>query len=125
MDKLLQIKNISHEYKDFRLDSVSFSCEPGDIIGLIGINGAGKPTTINAILNIVEPDSGLVTWKGKEILKSNISKFREEVGFVGETLCYYPTITLKKILGFMSRIYSNWDNERARHYPTLFSSTEY
>ena len=37
MDKLLQIKNISHEYKDFRLDSVSFSCEPGDIIGLIGI----------------------------------------------------------------------------------------
>lgn len=113
MDKLLQIKDISLEYKDFRLDNVSFSCEPGDIIGLIGINGAGKSTTINAILNIVEPDSGLVTWKGKEISKSNISKFREEVGFVGENICYYPPITLKKILGFMSRIYSNWDNERA------------
>ena len=70
MDKLLQIKNISHEYKDFRLDSVSFSCEPGDIIGLIGINGAGKSTTINAILNIVEPDLGLVTWKGKEIYQN-------------------------------------------------------
>jgi len=42
MDKLLQIKDISLEYKDFRLDNVSFSCEPGDIIGLIGINGAGK-----------------------------------------------------------------------------------
>ena len=55
----------------------------------------------------IAPDSGLVTWKGKEILKSNISKFREEVGFVGENICYYPTITLKKILGFMSRIYSN------------------
>ena len=70
MDKLLQIKDISLEYKDFRLDSVSFSCEPGDIIGLIGINGAGKSTTINAILNIVEPDLGLVTWKGKEIYQN-------------------------------------------------------
>ena len=59
MDKLLQIKDISLEYKDFRLNNVSFSCEPRDIIGLIGINGAGKSTTINAILNIVEPDSGL------------------------------------------------------------------
>ena len=67
MDKLLQIKDISLEYKDFRLNNVSFSCEPGDIIGLIGINGAGKSTTINAILNIVEPDSGLVIWKEKEI----------------------------------------------------------
>ncbi len=121
MDKLLQIKDISLEYKDFRLNNVSFSCEPGDIIGLIGINGAGKSTTINAILNIVEPDSGLVTWKGKEILKSNISKFREEVGFVGENICYYPTITLKKILGFMSRIYSNWDNERASKLIKLFN----
>ena len=100
MDKLLQIKDISLEYKDFRLGSLSFSCEPGDIIGLIGINGAGKSTTINAILNIVKPDSGLVTWKGKEISKSNISKFREEVGFVGENICYYPTITLKKNIGF-------------------------
>ena len=72
MDKLLQIKDISLEYKDFRLNNVSFSCEPGDIIGLIGINGAGKSTTINAILNIVEPDSGLVIWKEKEISKSNI-----------------------------------------------------
>ena len=100
MDKLLQIKDISLEYKDFRLNNVSFSCEPGDIIGLIGINGAGKSTTINAILNIVEPDSGLVIWKEKEISKSNISKFREEVGFVGENICYYPTITLKKSIGF-------------------------
>ena len=70
MDKLLQIKDISLEYKDFRLNNVSFSCEPGDIIGLIGINGAGKSTTINAILNIVEPDLGLVTWKGKEIYQN-------------------------------------------------------
>ena len=70
MDKLLQIDDISLEYKDFRLDNVSFSCEPGDIIGLIGINGAGKSTTINAILNIVEPDLGLVTWKGKEIYQN-------------------------------------------------------
>ena len=69
MDKLLQIKDISLEYKDFRLNNVSFSCEPGDIIGLIGINGAGKSTTINAILNIVEPDSGLVIWEGKGNIK--------------------------------------------------------
>ena len=121
MDKLLQINDISLEYKDFRLDNVSFSCGSGDIIGLIGINGAGKSTTINAILNIVEPDSGLVTWKGTEISKNNISKFREQVGFVGENICYYPTIPLKKILSFMSRIYSNWDNERASKLIKLFN----
>lgn len=121
MDKLLQIKDISLEYKDFKLDNVSFSCGSGDIIGFIGINGAGKSTTINAILNIVEPDAGSVLWKGKEVLKNDISEFREQVGFVGENICYYPPITLKKILGFMSRIYSNWDDKRASKLLKLFN----
>ena len=121
MNKLLQVNNISLEYKDFKLDNVSLSCGPGDIIGFIGINGAGKSTTINAILNIVEPDAGSVLWKGKEVLKNDIPEFREQVGFVGENICYYPTITLKKILGFMSRIYSNWDNERASKLLKLFN----
>ena len=50
MNNALTISGLTKTYKDFVLDSVSFNVPEGSIVGLIGENGAGKSTTINAVM---------------------------------------------------------------------------
>ena len=46
----LELNGVTKQYKDFKLDSISFTVPQGSIVGLIGENGAGKSTTINAMI---------------------------------------------------------------------------
>ena len=68
MDTILQVDNLTKQYADFKLDHVSFSVPKGTIMGLIGENGAGKSTTINAILDLIHKDDGTVTFSDVEHL---------------------------------------------------------
>ena len=63
----IEIKNITKEYKNFKLDNVSFKVVEGRIVGFIGRNGAGKTTTIKSILNIVKTNSGNVKFFGLDL----------------------------------------------------------
>lgn len=56
MVSALQITDLTKEYPGFKLDHVSFTLPQGTIMGLIGENGAGKSTTINAILDLIKRD---------------------------------------------------------------------
>ena len=70
MDAILRVDNLTKQYADFKLDHVSFSVPKGTIMGLIGENGAGKSTTINAILDLIRKDDGTVTFWGQELALS-------------------------------------------------------
>ena len=67
MVSALQITDLTKEYPGFKLDHVSFTLPQGTIMGLIGENGAGKSTTINAILDLIKRDEGSVTFWGEEL----------------------------------------------------------
>ena len=54
MDAIVQVEKLSKQYRNFRLDNVSFSIPKGAIVGLIGENGAGKSTTISAIVDLIK-----------------------------------------------------------------------
>ncbi len=55
---LLEVRDLEKRYPTFTLDKVSFSLEPGYIMGFIGRNGAGKTTTMKAMLNLISRTSG-------------------------------------------------------------------
>lgn len=61
MNNALTISGLTKTYKDFVLDNVSFSVPSGSIVGLIGENGAGKSTTINASLGLIHKEAGHVS----------------------------------------------------------------
>ena len=71
MDTILQVENLTKQYSGFQLDHVSFDLPKGTIMGLIGENGAGKSTTINAILDLIKKDDGTVTFWGQELAHQN------------------------------------------------------
>ncbi len=68
METVLSVQNINKHYPGFALENVSFSLAPNRIMGLIGKNGAGKSTTLKAILNMVSPESGSCHHVPKEFL---------------------------------------------------------
>lgn len=55
---MLAVRGLTKRYPAFVLEDVSFTLRPGRIMGLIGKNGAGKSTTLKAILRLVAPDAG-------------------------------------------------------------------
>lgn len=120
MGEILRTENLRVEYPSFELKNISFSCSKGEIIGMIGVNGAGKSTTIKAIMQMVSRTDGDIYWKNKKVTRKEISAFRECVGYVGDNDCYYPNIKVGKILHFVSEVYSNWDNDLMEKYIQLF-----
>ena len=79
MNNALTISGLTKTYKDFALDNVSFDVPTGSIVGLIGENGAGKSTTINAALGLIQKESGHVSVLGKDELDNET---KEQIGVV-------------------------------------------
>ena len=73
MEAVLSVQRIHKHYPGFALENVSFSLAPSRIMGLIGKNGAGKSTTLKAVLNMVSPESGSVTMFGKNFYQHETS----------------------------------------------------
>lgn len=121
--KILEVTDLTKRYESFLLDSVSFSLEPGYIMGFIGRNGAGKTTTIKAMLNLIHKDGGEVLINGKPFLE-NETACKKEIGFVmGEFDCYKKS-SLRRITEVTKRFYEDWDDEAYRGYLTRFSLDE-
>lgn len=65
---LLQVQNLHTSYGAIRaLRGISFSVEQGQVISLVGANGAGKSTTLNTISGLLKPTEGTITFEGKPI----------------------------------------------------------
>lgn len=107
----LKLTNITKKYDDFILDNVSFNVPKGNIVGLIGENGAGKSTTLNSILDIIERDSGDVFILDSE--KNKISNdIREKIGVVFDGNNFPEDLTPQKLNNVLKAIYSNWEEKQ-------------
>ncbi len=63
---MLKVRNLRKEFETVvAVDDVSLEVHRGELFGLLGPNGAGKTTTIRTVLNIIQPDSGEITFDGK------------------------------------------------------------
>ena len=100
---MISINNISKHFgKLTALNKVSTTCERGECIALIGPNGSGKTTLIKSILGMVLPDSGTITFNGKNI--ANSWQYREEIGYMPQIGKYPDNMTIGQILDMMKDI---------------------
>ncbi len=118
MDNILEVRNLTKQYADFALDHVSFSIPKGTIMGLIGENGAGKSTTINAILDLIHKDDGTVTFWGQEL--SSAKQLKEDIGVVFDGINFYETLTAAKVGKISQTAYKQWDDRLYREYLNRF-----
>lgn len=104
----LVVNNLTKKYRDFALDKVSFSVPCGTIVGLIGENGAGKSTTINAILGLINYDSGNIELLGKQDTQDD--SVRNQIGVVFDGNNYPDVLSAQKLNRVFKQIYATWDD---------------
>lgn len=121
MEYLLELENVSKKYKRFQLQQVSFKIKPGKIIGFVGINGAGKSTTIKIIADLIRKDSGTVKFFN---IDRNKQCFNEQIGYVMDSSYFYEKQTIGMVKSIISSTYQNWNEKEYNHYMELFGLEE-
>ncbi len=119
MDAILEVKDLTKQYDGFTLDHVSFTVPGGCIMGLIGENGAGKSTTIKAILDLIHKDEGKVTFWGKDLAQA--PEMKEDIGVVFDGISFYETLTPARVGRILNEAYKNWDDNLYKEYLQRFS----
>lgn len=111
----LDISGLTKRYRDFTLDSVSFSVPYGTIMDVVGENGAGKTTTIDCILNTIARDSGEIKIFGKE-MQDRDTDTREKIGVVYDGDNFPGYWSARQLSQVMDGLYSQWDNALFQKY---------
>ena len=119
----LEVRGLCKTYPAFTLKDVSFDVPQGAVVGFIGRNGAGKSTTLKAILGLVHPDGGDVRFFGQDV-RQHEREYKEQIGVVLGGIDFYPKKKVKTITDVTRRFYRNWDEEKYRHYLQLFRIDE-
>lgn len=83
---MLRIQGLTVTFGDrTALDRLDLDVETGSVVALMGPSGCGKSTALRSIIRLVEPDSGTITWMGRDVTRmteAELEQFRQGVGFV-------------------------------------------
>ena len=119
MENAIEVKGLTKKRDTFFLNNVNLTVPKGYIVGLIGENGAGKSTTIKAILNLINKDSGTIKIFGQDY-QQHEKEIKQQIGVVfGD--CHFPKqLTAKDLNLILKNIYSNWDTNLYHDYLNQF-----
>ena len=101
---MIEVKNLVRKYGEFAaVDDVSFDIANGEVVGLLGHNGAGKTTIMKMLTGFLEPSFGSVKIDGLDI-QSSPTKLQSEMGYLPESLPIYPELTVVAYLEYAARL---------------------
>lgn len=120
MKDAIVVKDICKKYEDFSLDHVSFRVPQGSIVGFVGENGAGKSTTIRAILDLIRIEGGQVEVLGLSAQERRDPAWREQIGVVFDVGHIPDLLTAAQVDRMMSGIYRQWDSQTYYAYLKQF-----
>ena len=117
---MLEINKLTGGYVNIPvLKEVSFSVPDGQLIGLIGLNGAGKSTTINEIIGLLHPYDGEVRIDGLSLPEAP-TDYRKKIGYIPETPSLYEELTLREHIETVAMAYDlDMDQVMVRVQPLL------
>jgi ABC-2 type transport system ATP-binding protein len=103
---VLELQHVTGGYapQDPVIFDIDFYVKAGEMVGLIGLNGAGKSTTIKHILGYLQPHSGSIRFRGTPTMTDWVN-FRREVAYIAETPYLYPELTLEEHLELTAMAY--------------------
>ena len=101
---MLEVKNLTRYYGEkCAVNHISFHLDKGEILGLLGLNGAGKSTTMNMITGYLAAEEGEVWIDGINLMENPVMA-KMKIGYLPERPPLYPDMTVREYLDFMYRI---------------------
>ena len=105
MENSIEIKNLSKSFGDVKaVDDLSFKVKKGEFFAFLGVNGAGKSTTISIMCGQLEKDGGTVTVNGKST-ESRMDEIRKEIGVVFQSSVLDAPLTVRDNLETRAALY--------------------
>lgn len=75
---MLELHGVTKRFGDtLAVDNVSFSCQRGELVGIIGRSGAGKSTLLRMVNRLTDPTDGHITWDGRDVSRLNGAALRQ------------------------------------------------
>lgn len=107
METAITVEHLKKYYKEVKaVDDISFSVEKGELFGFLGVNGAGKSTTINMLCTLQEPTDGTVFIGGLKLGEEN-EEIKRHIGVVYQNNCLDHLLTVRENLLVRGSFYEN------------------
>ena len=102
---LLETENLVKTFGTFRaVDGLNLQVRAGEMVGLVGPDGAGKTTAIRLMCGALEPTSGLVRVAGYEV-PAQVEKAREQIGYLAQRFALYGDLTVQENIEFFGEVF--------------------
>lgn len=128
MENILEVSNLHKSFKDIKaVDGISFNVKHGSLFAFLGLNGAGKSTTINIICGDLKKDSGTILVDGHDIDKE-IDSIKQMIGVVYQDSVLDKQLTVKDNLECRGALYGfnkNQIQERINNLDNLLNIKEF
>lgn len=121
---MLDVTQLTRSYGQFKaVDNVNFSIGKGEIVGLLGHNGAGKTTIMKMISGYLEPNNGDVVVDGLSI-HSDAEKIQRELGYLPESLPVYPEMIVADYLDYAADLKGLQGEEKINEVRRVIKATD-
>lgn len=123
---LLETGNLVRTFGNLRaVDGLNLQVHAGEMVGLVGPDGAGKTTTMRLLCGALKPTSGTLRIAGYEI-PAQVEKAREEIGYLAQRFSLYGDLTVQENLNFFGEVFDMSRDEREQRSRDLlrFASLE-
>ncbi|MCO8291171.1 ABC transporter ATP-binding protein [Tetragenococcus halophilus] len=118
----LRVENLTGGYNQIPvLKDLNFTINDGELVALIGLNGAGKSTTIKEIIGLLQPQKGRIELDGLTINKDPES-YRSKIGYIPESPLLYEELTLKEHLEVTAMAYNIEEKEAQKRAEPLLKT---
>jgi ABC-2 type transport system ATP-binding protein len=102
----LNVQTLSKKFNQFQaVDSLSFTIQPGEIVGFLGPNGAGKSTTLKMIAGCLSPDAGSIQLSRLDVQKDEVA-YKKKIGYLPESNPLYEDLYVVEYLNFLASVHS-------------------
>ncbi|MGM8211342.1 ABC transporter ATP-binding protein [Virgibacillus sp. W0430] len=114
---MIEVNGITKKYGRKKvLNGATFTANKGEITCLIGVNGVGKTTILNAIMGLTPIQSGEILIDGKKRTKQSY----EKLTFIPDAITMLPQMRIMDAFEFMKDFYTTWNEKRATELLTFF-----
>ncbi|MCH5260811.1 MAG: ABC transporter ATP-binding protein [Lachnospiraceae bacterium] len=112
MEKIIEAENLKKYFGKVKaVDGISLSVEKGELFGFLGVNGAGKSTTINMLCTLFVPTDGKARICGFDLQKDS-AQIKRKIGIVYQNNCLDERLTVKENLMVWSSLYGQTSREQ-------------
>lgn len=121
---MIEVKGLSKKYGEhLAVDKLSFHVEKGKIYGFLGVNGAGKSTTMNMLTGYLAPTEGTIVINGYDILEEP-EEAKKSIGYLPEQPPLYMDMTVLEYLHFVAELKKLPKNEREKQITEVMEVTK-